>query len=147
MKNMKKTILISVWFLLLALNAQGQELSYSYDYDAAGNRIGTTVVIIDFGRGGSALEDATPAPLTDLRPDGETILVYPNPTQGTVTIERQDGRTIGDYRLADAAGRTLERGTRGERRMTLDLSGHANGVYLFEFSGERGTIHYKIIKQ
>lgn len=144
---MRKYPFVIGWLLLLALNARGQELSYSYDYDAAGNRIGTTVVVIDFGRGGSALEDATPAPLTDLRPDGETILVYPNPTHGTVTIERQDGRTIGDYRLADAAGRTLDWGTHGESRMTLDLSGLGNGVYLFEFSAELKTIHYKIIKQ
>lgn len=144
---MKKAPFIIGWLLLLALNTLGQELSYTYDYDAAGNRIGTTVLIIDFGRGGSALEDTAPTPLTDLRPDGEPILVYPNPTRGTVTIERQDGRTIGDYHLTDAAGRTLKRGTRGEKQMTLDLSGLGNGVYLFEFSAELNTIHYKIIKQ
>ena len=142
---MKKYPLIIGWLLLFVLNARGQGLSYSYNYDAAGNR--TTTVVFDLKAGGGNLDNAAPTPLTDLRPDGESILVYPNPTHGTVTIERQEGRTIGDYRLTDASGRTLERGTRGESHITLDLSGLGNGVYLFEFSAELKTIHYKIIKQ
>lgn len=144
---MKKLSIILGLFLLAALCAHGQELTYSYGYDAAGNRTTTTVIIIESKVFADPQTATTPQPLPDLRPDGETILVYPNPTSGIIHVERQGENIIGNYHLTDANGRTIEQGTCKDRVVAINLSQLGNGIYFLDFGSKQKTIHYKVIKQ
>ena len=143
---MNKLSLIMGFLLLLSLRTHGQTLSYEYRYDPAGNRFMTTVIAFDEDRGGMNRDGAV-TPLTDLRPDGETILVFPNPTTGIVRIERREDLPIGGYLLTDLNGNTIERGECHDNVLTLNLTRLSKGTYILVFGTRQKHINYKLIKQ
>lgn len=79
----------------------------------------------------------------------EQIKVFPNPTQGILTIETTtsalDGREV--YRLYDLYGKKLKEGVIHNPQMRIDISTFATGVYLLEIAkGEQVIRVDKIIK-
>ena len=91
---MKRTLLLFV-ILGSALLSLGQQLTYEYSYDNAGNRTRRAVVRLDSqDRGNTAL-----GPLVDKGSDGATLTLFPNPTKGTVRLETSGASPLDSYTL------------------------------------------------
>ena len=133
---MRKTLLI--WLLLSSFGAIGQQLTYEYSYDNAGNRVRRAVVQLN-SKGGDQF--------TDLISYGVTMTLYPNPTQGSVRFALSGDGVIERYILSDMTGRILEDGSCVNSSMTLDLSARQDGMYLLDLFIDGKRHIYKVIKQ
>ncbi len=58
------------------------------------------------------------------------LSVHPNPSSGRFTVFHGE-RADMPYTVVDLTGRTVASGILRGKRTTLDLSGKANGLYLF----------------
>ena len=74
------------------------------------------------------------------------LSVYPNPTQGVVTIGIGEGSAF-EYQVLDLAGRTIMNGKCLSPAMTLDLSGFGNGVYFISVKCDAKCLTQKVIVQ
>ncbi len=74
--------------------------------------------------------------------------VYPNPTDGQISISFSDASQIQTLRILDINGRVvLELNKEVQSKIDIDLSNYHSGVYFVEVSNERGTVTRKIIKE
>jgi predicted outer membrane repeat protein len=71
-----------------------------------------------------------------------SIKLYPNPTKGWITIEKQGEATV-PFEIRDLTGRVIHKGSLSIPETTIDLSNFSNQIYLLDL-GER-TIRF--IKQ
>lgn len=78
-------------------------------------------------------------------PEQLAINVFPNPTNGTITIETSEAK--GFYTLHDVTGKLLLNGTVATKRFNLDLSAFSKGIYFFSLHDGQKQIHRKIIKE
>jgi len=75
----------------------------------------------------------------------EKILsVYPNPTQGVVSISMDDALDF-EYQLFDFTGKSVMNGKKHDHTMTLDLSGFSKGIYLISVISESKCLTQKVI--
>jgi hypothetical protein len=66
------------------------------------------------------------------------LMVYPNPTQGKITIEFEDTQEFLILRLMSATGQVIEKRTvRNSGKVELDIQGPA-GFYFMEISDRQG---------
>lgn len=75
-----------------------------------------------------------------------SLSVYPNPTQGMVTIAVEEDRTF-EYQVFDIAGRTIMNGKCLSPAMTLDMSGFGKGVYFISVKCDAKCLTQKVIVQ
>lgn len=79
----------------------------------------------------------------------ETIAVFPNPTQHTITIQWETTTQVNTVAVYGLDGKLLTNqpvsGTHTNK--TLDLSKVANGIYFIKISTQRGTVTQKVIKK
>jgi alpha-tubulin suppressor-like RCC1 family protein len=73
---------------------------------------------------------------------GPAFSVYPNPNTGIVTLELGFDLPV---TITDARGRKIYEGEMPAGKTTLDLSGEANGVYLVNVKGPKGTQVHRIV--
>ena len=141
---MKKVIFLFTWFFVCSGGVRAQQAVYTYSYDASGNRIRRTVLVLSRDDASGNMDgDGKVAAMLD---DGG-VRVYPNPTKGVVTIEITDGGDVSGYRLSDAQGRMMLGGRCGSPSLRIDLSGRPTGTYLLEVVLGTERRHYQIIKQ
>jgi hypothetical protein len=83
---------------------------------------------------------------TQERPNTLKISVYPNPTEGMLTIELKD--IPGNWRLTayDQMGKTLMTHASGNQTETIDFSGFPPGVYMVQIATSEGSYTTRIIK-
>lgn len=84
--------------------------------------------------------------LTNLSVNEQTLLnvkLYPNPTNGQLTIEAENMTTVGIYNLV---GQCLREGTAKYGMAIFDLNGLQNGVYLVKVTTTKGSIVEKVVK-
>ncbi len=74
------------------------------------------------------------------------LSVYPNPTQGVVTIAIGEDSAF-EYQVLDLAGRTVIKGKCLSPVMTLDLSGVVKGVYFISVKCDAKCLTQKVIVQ
>ena len=75
----------------------------------------------------------------------ENILsVYPNPTQGVVSISMDDALDF-EYQVFDFTGKSVMNGKKHDHTMTLDLSGFSKGIYLISVISESKCLTQKVI--
>ncbi|MBQ0160390.1 MAG: fibronectin type III domain-containing protein [Bacteroidales bacterium] len=72
--------------------------------------------------------------------DGISVLLYPNPTSGLVTVEADELQRIDIY---DYAGRLIERTTNSR----IDLTARPAGTYLLRITTARGTTLRRVVKK
>lgn len=67
---------------------------------------------------------------------------YPNPTNGTVIIAFEQGKSEGELTVMDVAGRTIftEQVTARTGQMAINLTEHSDGIYLFRFINTEGNL-------
>lgn len=71
--------------------------------------------------------------------------VYPNPAKDVLVVELND-ETIEYIMVTDAAGRLVTR-LIAEDKLTLNLSGYTQGVYMLTMQGANGTATSRFVKQ
>lgn len=109
-----------------------QTFQIYYEYDAAGNRVQRTVIVVDPNNPtDKTQEDSTynefqESTLADLQ-----IKVYPNPTYGLIKIEIEnlESEVSGSLIVMDLAGRVLIQSNNIESEMLVDFTPYAPGNY------------------
>ena len=76
----------------------------------------------------------------------ESLFVYPNPTQGVVTIAIGENSAF-EYQVLDLAGRTVIKGKCLSPATTIDLSGIVKGVYFISVKCDVKCLTQKVIVQ
>ena len=66
-------------------------------------------------------------------PDSETFTIYPNPTEGVITIS---GFPMGEYRIGNMMGQTVLTGNINAENQQIDVSVLPEGLYFITFAGE-----------
>ncbi len=82
--------------------------------------------------------------------DDESILVYPNPTKGNLTLDFEEQKTPQiNICVFNCFGQIIDkRSERSPTKVNIDLSSHESGVYYIELTAEnKNTIRKKIILQ
>lgn len=133
--------------LMMAGKAFAQNQTYEYSYDNAGNRTRRAVVRLNSKGENDKNNDKSPNFFSETMDDGETLTLFPNPTKGSIRIERSVDKKIGCYLLTDISGRVIEKGICEDPSLVLDLSSRQNGIYLLELRIDEKPYTYKIIKQ
>ena len=142
---MKRAILLS-FILLLALAAKAQQ-KLSYAYDAAGNRVGRTVVLDP--RSASASENPADSVFFEETLDDKQVRIYPNPveTQMTIKITGYTPSMQGEYSLYNIAGiMVAKRRITGETTL-VDMSRHPRGIYILHILLNGHPTVWKVIKK
>ena len=83
---------------------------------------------------------------TNLSANEQSLLnvnLYPNPTQGLLTVEAENMTSVGIYNLV---GQCLIEATANDSAVNLDLNGLQSGVYLVKVSTPTGAAIEKVVK-
>jgi hypothetical protein len=76
--------------------------------------------------------------------DAGPLSIYPNPTDGMVTISATAGAQM---RIIDMTGRTIMVSTMSSDLMYIDLSAQPKGIYLMRIDHENGNSAHRLIVQ
>jgi YD repeat-containing protein len=137
-----KNVMICILLLLAAMNTSAQSVTYTYDN--AGNR---TARVITMNSAPAQAPEAMTV-FSDLVAE-KAILIYPNPTDGILTVEIKDytDEVRAEFRLTDLSGRTIlsRKATAGFQ--TFDLSREAAGIYLLQIRINGESTVWKIVKK
>lgn len=142
---MKRTILFSLT-LLLALSSKAQQ-KLSYAYDAAGNRVGRTIVLDP--RSASASENPADSVFFEETLDDKQVRIYPNPVETQLTI-RVTGYTPsmqGEYSLYNIAGIMVEKRRITGETTLVDMGRHPRGVYILHILLNGQPTAWRVIKK
>ncbi len=63
--------------------------------------------------------------------------VYPNPTQGRLTIKRKDENKRAEIIMRSISGRTVKTIEMRDRTKEIHTNNFPRGLYIFEYGGER----------
>ena len=74
------------------------------------------------------------------------VVVYPNPTNGTVQIQNTESM-IQNVEVYDAYGKLLNVVTVNDNSAVIDLSGYAAGTYFVKIMMENGVVTKRVVKQ
>lgn len=75
--------------------------------------------------------------------DLSELMVYPNPTNGIVTVESSENNY--ELILTDLLGGKIYSQNNQSEKAEIDLSNQQNGIYLLQLKSENGTASRKII--
>jgi PKD repeat protein len=75
------------------------------------------------------------------------VIIYPNPTNGIVTISLNDQPNTGMLSVFDMMGRVVFQREINEKKVTMDLTPLSPGIYEFQFNLDRKIIHQRIVIQ
>lgn len=142
---MKRIILFSLT-LLLALTVKAQQ-KLSYAYDAAGNRVGRTIVLEP--RSASALVNPADSVFFEETLDDKQVRIYPNPveTQMTIKITGYTSSMQGEYSLYNITGvMVAKRRITGETTL-VDMGRHSRGVYILHIVLNGQPTAWRVIKK
>jgi Fibronectin type III domain. len=75
-----------------------------------------------------------------------SVVVYPNPTRGTVQVQNTQS-DIHQVMMYDAYGKLLSTVEVSGNNATLDLSGYADGLYFMRVTTDKGVVTKRVVKQ
>ena len=154
---MKTKITILITILTISFSAFAQ--SFTYTYDAAGNRV-TRVVVIppskstlqnNANTNGQTEEEEEIAEEEMLKDQlgSFELLVYPNPTKGLVVVKISGEETIesATYNVYDAGGKQVASGTVASSMLLVNLNQQIAGTYNLRVTINGKAQTWKIIKK
>lgn len=136
-------------FLLMASIAAGAyaQPKIKFTYDDAGNRTRREITL---GKSNEATLDTAAAlePLTDWL-DKMKITIYPNPTQGRLTIDiaHITPDAVGEITIQTLEGKRLQQPELIKATNDLDLSAYPPGIYILRIRSAEKVCEWKIVKQ
>ena len=79
--------------------------------------------------------------------ENKNVWVFPNPTVDQIELRLGDDWILPfDYAIYDIRGRLIETETADKLRMTVDLDGEPQGIYILVITVEGETISRKVMK-
>ncbi|MGE0561302.1 MAG: T9SS type A sorting domain-containing protein [Flavobacteriales bacterium] len=75
------------------------------------------------------------------------VSIYPNPTNGVVTIDLGNNANVVNYSITTIEGRVIENAKVTTNLIKVDLSKESEGVYFVRINTENTSTVYKLIKQ
>ena len=149
---MKKYI---AFFLLslFTLTCFAQEaIQHIYEYDDAGNRISRTHIVLSdrslrTDDSGTNSWDSSKSPYYEEFIGRNMVKVFPNPTQGLVTLQFEQPVENSYYQLNGLEGQLLSEGRISTTTITIDLTEYRTGVYLLTIALNNEKETWKIIKK
>ena len=133
------------------------QVTYTYTYDAVGNRTGRTASGITLknidSNGESIFENNGVNPDIIGYPDWfntTEVMLYPNPTRSELVIQLNnspDNISAISYKLYNLEGRLLWQKSSMEKFIILDLTYEKSGEYILKLTVENHEKTYKVIKQ
>ena len=144
---MRYFLFLAFAFIFRGLYAQTPAISFSYD--VAGNRIKRELVILP---GKKDKSDTTHIPPTMQKDSLGNIAVnlYPNPTQGhlTITINAKSTGALADVYVFDLSGKMMDHKQINTTSSTdLDMTNYSPGIYQLKLIADNKTSAWKIIKE
>ena len=130
---------ILIFTLLIPLTITSQTITYSYD--ACGNRINREIIL---SRSIDTSEKTFEEKLSE-----NTIIIYPNPTEGLLKIEikgweQSENQSISVY---NSNGGLINNTIITSSITEIDLSECANGIYILTITYNNDISNWKIIKK
>jgi len=132
-------------FIMMVAEIFAQTKTFSYVYDASGNRIERLIRL----RSAEVKDTATVEQPTYTDALGElNIHIYPNPTHGllNVQISNMPENQSAQIQVMDITGRLLYNKT-ADGTTSVDLSSQPTGTYVLRFVFNGKTSTWKILKQ
>ena len=148
-------ILLGVVCFLCCGQAQAQT---TFGYDLSGNRVSRVIKLTSPLRSAEASNeeqnDATDEEPVEQEIHSEmlndfSVLIYPNPTKGELTVKIQglpEGKTA-DLRLYNASGSLIQQKTGVNDTEHLNISNQPVGIYVLKIIAGDSSTDWKIIKQ
>lgn len=136
---MKKIITL---LLVLGAFAAKAQSSFEYNYDAAGNRIKRKVIVLDETREGGS------ETVVD-KDDRYTFNLFPNPTEGMLTIEAEEIFMEIENKKAvvyDLNGNVVHEISISTSTIPVDLSNNIAGTYVVKIQATGYSKEWKIVK-
>jgi hypothetical protein len=99
--------------------------------------------IIDYGVSKSNIVNNFSSDIIEIA--NKFIKLYPNPTNGLVTLEVSSEKIGKSYSILDFSGRIIREGKISSAQEHIDLQGVAHGVYYLSI--ENGSSVIKLVKQ
>jgi hypothetical protein len=144
MKTTKYILLLLMIFFSTVSFAQNK---IQFSYDDAGNRIKREIIL---GKSSEVSFDTTSAlePDTDWL-DKMKITIYPNPTQGklTIYITNLTPGAVGEITIQNMEGKCLQQPEPLKSTNLLDLSAFPPGIYILRIRSAQKTCEWKIVKE
>ena len=148
--KMKYQVLFGSLFLAFLFFVNLNANTIQYGYDAAGNRISRTIIMDQSQNAKKTEPEQEPEnhPAIDVSL-GNTIKIYPNPTQGKLKIEISDFQEEqkASYILFSSGGKTVINNTSFNGAEELDLSSYPSETYILRLIVDGKNSEWKIIKQ
>jgi hypothetical protein len=88
----------------------------------------------------------SPATGIDVLSDGSSVSIYPNPTQGSISIDIQNSAAATTIELTDLSGHTLYAQDAISPHNTISTTHLAAGMYLVKVSSPSSSVTYRVIK-
>lgn len=154
-----KSLLVALVLFALDSDAHSQVfLPRTYEYDAAGNRVLRKVLELknlETDTSNNMLADHISYSQENI-PKREvafeeqigdvSIRVFPNPTQGELTLQCNDS-VSGSYEILSQSGQLLQNGRIVSNISHIDFSPFPSGVYLLRLNMKNQSETWKIIKR
>ncbi len=127
----------------------GGAFNDTVDFDPGTNVFNLTAITGNRDSYIMKLSGTNSAAITDFTNETNTnITMYPNPTNGIVTIDfGQNNLTQTNLQLIDVLGKVVYNGPVTSQLTTLNLNGYSNGVYIIQFSNQEERQTYKLVKE
>lgn len=135
-----------VFCLFTAVCVQAQIIGYSYD--AAGNRTSRQVITLP-SPPQNVEKQSTDSVVVKDRLEERTILIYPNPTQGTLRIDIAGGNPDESLRiiLYSGQGTVLYQAPAHMGSNPLDMSIYPKDWYILQIQEGESRREFKVIKE
>lgn len=142
-------LLLLLAFLLPSVANVAQNAHVRFSYDANGNRISRTIEVKKIEENGKNVEEENDfLALVKDRLGNAQVSVYPNPTEGKVTINMTEIPANGiTATLTTVTGAVIGNCRFKGLQHDFDLTGQPAGVYLLRLVAGDETRTWKIVKQ
>ena len=77
----------------------------------------------------------------------DVLRIYPNPSPAVFRVELAPDVVAADYRVFNAQGQLLLRGTLHPSDATIDLRRLATGTYVLSLQTDRRSTRHRLVKQ
>lgn len=144
-------ILLVMAMLCAAVGVKAQNVTVKFNYDAAGNRVKRYLEIKKIEENGKSIDSQDDQGWLSSVDDvmaGIQIAIFPNPTDGKLTLTRsENGDAVVHATICTATGAVVEKCDASSLRHDFDLSSLPSGIYILRLESASESRAWKVIKR
>lgn len=151
MNTKRINILLIVVMLCTATGVKAQSTTVRFGYDACGNRTERYMEIKKIEENGKSIDSQDDQGWLSSADDviaGVQIAIFPNPTDGKLTLSRSgNGDAVIHATICTATGAVIEKCDVSSLRHDFDLSRLPSGIYILRLDSATESQTWKVIKR